>query len=127
MPKQITEIISPKIYLLLCRPVRMSVSRQHVVVQDRIHFEIKVPLHNCLTNTTRTSFHVDTGPTCHVRSPVTTLQYVMFHWSCKLSDVTTYDIFLWRCGPNRAMASSFLRLLDHTQRRTTVGRTPLDE
>ena len=25
------------------------------------------------------------------------------------------------------MASSFLRLLDHTQRRTTVGRTPLDE
>jgi len=27
-----------------------------------------------------------------------------------------------------AMASSFLmRLLDHTQRRTTVGRTPLDE
>ena len=25
------------------------------------------------------------------------------------------------------MASSFLRILDHTQRRTTVGRTPLDE
>ena len=35
--------------------------------------------------------------------------------------------FLWRCGPTRAMASSFLRFLDHTQRRTTVGRTPLDE
>jgi len=33
---------------------------------------------------------------------------------------------LWRCGPTRAMASSFLRFLDHTQRRTTVGRTPLD-
>ena len=29
--------------------------------------------------------------------------------------------------PTRAMASSFLRFLDHTQRRTTVGRTPLDE
>ena len=26
-----------------------------------------------------------------------------------------------------AMASSFERFLDHTQRRTTVGRTPLDE
>ena len=26
-----------------------------------------------------------------------------------------------------AMASSFTRFLDHTQRRTTVGRTPLDE
>ena len=27
----------------------------------------------------------------------------------------------------RVMASSFLRFLDHTQRRITVGRTPLDE
>ena len=34
---------------------------------------------------------------------------------------------LWRCGPTRAMASSFTRFLDHTQRRITVGRTPLDE
>jgi len=34
--------------------------------------------------------------------------------------------FLWCCGPTRAMASSFLRFLDHTQRRITVGRTPLD-
>ena len=32
----------------------------------------------------------------------------------------------WRCGPTRAMASSFLRFLDHTQRRITVGRTSLD-
>ena len=29
--------------------------------------------------------------------------------------------------PNDAMSSSFLRFLDHTQRRTTVGRTPLNE
>ena len=35
--------------------------------------------------------------------------------------------FLWRCGPTRAMATSVLRFLDHTQRCTTVGRTPLDE
>jgi len=35
--------------------------------------------------------------------------------------------FLWRCSPTRAMASPFLRFLDHTQRRITVGRTPLDE
>ena len=34
---------------------------------------------------------------------------------------------LWRCGPTRAMASSFLNFLDHTQRRITVGRTPLEE
>ena len=34
---------------------------------------------------------------------------------------------LWPCDPMRVMASSFLRFLDHTQRRITVGRTPLDE
>jgi len=33
--------------------------------------------------------------------------------------------FLRRCGPARFMAS-FLKFLDHTQRRTTVGRPPLD-
>ena len=35
--------------------------------------------------------------------------------------------FLWRCGPTRAMAYLLTRFLDHTQRRTTVGRTSLDE
>ena len=34
---------------------------------------------------------------------------------------------LWSCGPMRTMAYSFLMFLDHTQRRTTVGSTPLDE
>ena len=34
---------------------------------------------------------------------------------------------LRRCDPTRAMASSFLRFLDHAQRRITVGRTLLDE
>jgi hypothetical protein len=38
-----------------------------------------------------------------------------------------YKFFMWRCDPTRVMVSSFLRFLDHTQRRTTVGRTPLDE
>ena len=37
------------------------------------------------------------------------------------------DIYFWRCDPTRAMASSFRRFLDRTQRRTAVGRTPLDE
>ena len=36
-------------------------------------------------------------------------------------------ILFWRWGPTRAVASSFLRFLDHTQRRTTVRRTPLEE
>jgi hypothetical protein len=33
----------------------------------------------------------------------------------------------WRNSPQGAMASSFTRFLDHIQRNTTVGRTPLDE
>jgi len=59
---------------------------------------------------------------------------------CSLTDVVILQLYnaltgisdihfflLWRCDPTRVMASSFLRFLDHTQRRTTVGRTPLDE
>jgi len=33
---------------------------------------------------------------------------------------------LWRCGQTLAMVSSLLRFLDQTQRRITVGRTPLE-
>ena len=39
----------------------------------------------------------------------------------------TNDIFFLRCDPTRVMVSSFLRFLNYIQRRTTVGRTPLDE
>jgi hypothetical protein len=35
--------------------------------------------------------------------------------------------FLWRCGPTRAMASSFFRFIDHAQRRNKVGRSHLVE
>jgi len=38
-----------------------------------------------------------------------------------------YVCCFWRDSPQWARASSFTRFLDHTQRRTTVGRTPLDE
>jgi hypothetical protein len=42
--------------------------------------------------------------------------------------VSNYLIFfLWRCDPTRATTSTVLMFLDHTQRRATVGRTPLDE
>ena len=40
---------------------------------------------------------------------------------------STVTYFGRRCDPTRVMVSSFLKFLDHTQRRTTVGRTPLDE
>ena len=38
-----------------------------------------------------------------------------------------YMFVLGATAPHWARASSFTRFLDHTQRRTTVGRTPLDE
>jgi len=37
-------------------------------------------------------------------------------------------VYFWPfTAPQWAMASSFTRFLDHTQRRITFGRTPLDE
>ena len=36
-------------------------------------------------------------------------------------------IFIWPNSPQWVMASLFTRFLDHTQRRTTVGRTSLDK
>jgi hypothetical protein len=46
----------------------------------------------------------------------------MFHILC----VNVFVCF-WRDSPQWARASSFMGFLDYTQRRTTVGRTPLDE
>ena len=37
------------------------------------------------------------------------------------------SLSLWRNSPTRARTASFVRFLDHTQRHSTVGRTPLDE
>ena len=45
---------------------------------------------------------------------------------CQLGNSASF-FFLRRSGPTRALASSFTRFLDHTKRRTTLGRTPLDE
>jgi hypothetical protein len=58
-------------------------------------------------------------------------------FSCDISAISTNHLFiylfgffsfsLWLCSPAWAMAFSFTRFLDQTQRRATVGRTPLDE
>jgi len=47
------------------------------------------------------------------------------YWAFYVKSVLS--VCLWRDNPQRARASSFTRFLDLTQRRTTVGRTPLDE
>jgi hypothetical protein len=66
----------------------------------------------------------------HERTNV--LSYMNTAYLVTLTDVTaTHTIFrlffLRRCDPTRVMDSSFLRFLNHTKLRTTVGRTPLDE
>ena len=38
-----------------------------------------------------------------------------------------YFFFIWRDSSQWARGSSFTKFLDHTQRSTTVGRTPLDK
>jgi hypothetical protein len=53
--------------------------------------------------------------------------YESVHRDTTMKITNKMYFFLWRCAPTRVMASSFLRFLDHTQRRTTVGRTSLDE
>ena len=50
--------------------------------------------------------------------------YYCYYYYCYL---LLLFFLLRRCDPTQVMASSFLRFIDHTQRRTTVGRTPLDE
>jgi hypothetical protein len=47
------------------------------------------------------------------------------HWELWVNLINIF--LLWRCGPKRAMTSSVWRFLYHTQRLTTVCRTPLDE
>ena len=76
-------------------------------------------------------------------------QYFIFPYCCNICCVSNFNwrsslyiyiyiyiyiylyiyiyVLLWRCDPTRIMASLFLRFLDHTQRRNTFGRTPLDE
>jgi hypothetical protein len=41
--------------------------------------------------------------------------------------VRSLSFFIWHNSPQWASSSPFTRFLDHTQPRTTLGRTPLDE
>jgi hypothetical protein len=47
-------------------------------------------------------------------------------YRCKFMNIALFYL-LWLCSLARSMASSFSRFLYHTQRRATVGRTPVDE
>jgi hypothetical protein len=61
--------------------------------------------------------------------PLVLILLMEFYSDChvKYSFLNKYFYFLWLCSPAPAMASSTTRFLDHTQRRATDGRTPMDE
>jgi hypothetical protein len=49
-------------------------------------------------------------------------------WLVFVSDTFVFLLYFCFCGTVAwLMASSFLRFLDHTHRRITIGRTSLDE
>jgi len=62
---------------------------------------------------------LSTGLTCNM-----TVNYTRSGQTLRQSLLQDY---FWRVSPQSAMASSLTTFLLHTQRRTTVGRTPLDE
>jgi hypothetical protein len=73
---------------------------------------------------------------CYFRKNVTVLRYSKkytrgtgcYFWIfVKRERILMLLFFLWRCDPTRVMTFSFLKILDHIQRRTTVGRTSLEE
>ena len=55
------------------------------------------------------------------------VKYTYAYITATYTNIYLFFFLLWRCDPTRVMTSSFLRFLAYTQRRTTVGRTPLDE
>jgi len=59
-----------------------------------------------------------------------TVGKIKTHILCSVTSFENRAVYGFFCGAAtqlRVMASSFLRFLDQTQRRSTVGRTPLDE
>jgi len=75
----------------------------------------------CIYSPRRRSFIFIKASRLSINTPL-----LSFCESIFLQNVRLVLFLLWRCDPTRVMASSNLMFLDHT-RRTTVGRTPLDE
>ena len=61
--------------------------------------------------------------------PKKSVQYWVFRWQENMNRTLFLDVFFctWRDSPPWARASSFTRFLVHTQRLSTLIRTPLDE
>jgi hypothetical protein len=75
----------------------------------------------------RQHFYLLRRLTNRIRSYFTLFYFSHQNYNCKLHTQYFICLFSRLCGQSRAMAFSFTRFLDHTQRRATVSRSPLDE
>ena len=95
-------------------------------VYNKGEVQVKISLCVCTHARTHTHTHTHTHTEANKRSYSIPKKYFPKDDKCWVNK----DILLlcfWPNGPQWARASSFTKFLDHTQRRTTVGRTPLDE
>jgi hypothetical protein len=57
-------------------------------------------------------------------NPIAVKKYIIYQICQRIKKIRMiFFPTLWRCSPTRAMTSSFLRFLDHTQRLNIVGMT----
>ena len=94
-----------QIWLILRRGYHMTVYQPPCILQIWISNKIRSVITSCHKNLLY--------PVCSMLKPLLINQIITF--------------LLRHMGPLQAMASSFMKFLDHTQQRTTAGRTPLDE
>jgi len=76
----------------------------------------------------RTRHHLDVFTLCTLCKELQVIDHFTMSWPYEQPCwVNWFFFYFGATAPQWARASSFTRFLDHTQRCTTVGRTPLDE
>ena len=104
-------------------------AEQHVIGRDN---RVPKALHTALreervSKTPKDDMELSCCWATYRGSMVMVVVVVMVVFVMTLKIIITFVFLLWRYDPTQVMASLFLSFLDHTQQRTTVGRTPLDE
>jgi len=100
--------------------------RLHIYIYTHTHTHLHVLTHTCIhiRHFFKSHFKAVYVPLNSSFENVDIYQCNWINWfECR---ATSFFGF-WRNNPHWARVSLFTRFLDHTQRRTTVGRTPLDE
>jgi hypothetical protein len=111
-----------QLYIYLNLVLRIIVSRR--IILPACNTDDKSPLVYIRCNQCTHTYTYTKIPFTNPASQLAT-EYVPLYKTTKASLI--FDFFIWRNNPQWVRASTFTRFLDHTQRRTKVGRTPLDE